>query len=131
MDTKRYPQYAPDQALADARRTGFLVASHKKSREPLAQAWYAICARERRPFVRVMLGRLYVVVEVDMAPAAHRLSPKAQIALDAAGRQHRSPRGPFTISNQYVIIGGVAPESAEALAEQLLGIALEDMQRRG
>jgi hypothetical protein len=121
--------YTRGEALSDAQRTGILVASGRKNREELVEAWHERCTLERRPFVRIMLLRLFVVVELDMVPTMHTLSPEAQSALATIGRRFWSPHGPFRIQKQHVNIGGVNPDNAWTLAEQLLGIALQDMMR--
>lgn len=121
--------YTPDKALSDALRTGILVASHPKYRDELAQAWYADCVRERRPFARILLRRIYATVELNMVPTGHTLSPEARSVLATIGRGFWTAHGRFTVKKQYVSFGGGAPDSAWALAEQLLGIALQDMQR--
>jgi hypothetical protein len=121
--------YTRGEALSDAQRTGILVASCRNNRDEPVEAWHERCTLEHRPFIRIMLRRLYAVVEVDMTPTGHHLSPTARSAMTTIGRRYWSAHGRFRIDKERLVIGGVEPDSAWALAEQLQGVALQDMQR--
>ena len=123
----RHAASSREEALSEARRTGILTVPSTTYGAEWAEVWRETCKAERRPLILITKRRTYAVVEVDMTPAGHLLSPTARSVMGTIARRFWSAHGRFRIDNQGSTVGGVEPRSAWTLAVQLQCIVLEDI----
>lgn len=108
-----------------ARKRGFVV--YRDSQPELGRIWWRWCEAAHQPHVAIKAKRRYAWVMLDM-PLGVRLSPQALDASCDAVNRHTSFGG-WGFGPQAVGHPKVPIDEAESLAEELLCIARQEMNR--
>ena len=121
------------EALALARRRGYVVAPKNRAGRVLAREWWYQCEQWRLPYVRIEPRRTWGTLKLDMEPAGERLSPDGierlgELVMLELEQQPKPARGFAGWGNVTMV--NAALSRAEHLAERLLAEALADLREQ-
>ena len=122
------------EALALARRRGYVVAPKNRAGRVLAREWWYQCEQWRIPYVRIEPRRTWGTLKLDMEPTGARLTPEGiahlgQLVLFERALQPNRARG-FAGWGNTTLVSNVHLSRADHLAERLLAEALADLREQ-